>query len=455
MQAAKPQLDYPFDLYKTAPLLALAPEPDPKSMYRGLGRLLRLPGFIWKQMRFAKRVGRQSQTFADHFRQKIVPEFVEDLEKAEKANLSRLDLVGLLQRFEFWVQRTLVKFATDSLKPTLFAQFAMQVLEQQLKKSLGPERTREALAELSAGAHPDPEADFAAAIQEVAAGKLTQVEFLRRFGHRGRQEMELAQPRWSEEPVSLDLLLQTHQSGAQARTELPPIHERWEKIAAEAKLNSFVSKWLAGYVERLQTYLGLRETAKHYLMRGYALIRQTLVAFDGYFRLQGGVFFLNPQELPLLIQGKNMLPLIEERQKHRRVVLSLETPPVIFSDDLEAIGRPQPVPAGAAQMHGIPLSSGVAEGPALVLTEPSAPPAEGGYILVCPSTDPAWVPLFVAAKGLVMEAGGALSHGAIVAREFGLPAVAGLPDVHRQLRTGQRVRVDGGRGTVTILEPHN
>ena len=73
------------------------------------------------------------------------------------------------------------------------------------------------------------------------------------------------------------------------------------------------------------------------------------------------------------------------------------------------------------------------------------------YILVCPSTDPAWVPLFVGAKGLVMETGGVLSHGAIVAREFGLPAVAGLPGVTQRLKTGQTVRVDGGRGTVTVL----
>jgi pyruvate,water dikinase len=94
----------------------------------------------------------------------------------------------------------------------------------------------------------------------------------------------------------------------------------------------------------------------------------------------------------------------------------------------------------------------VAEGLALVLTEPTATPAETGYILVCPSTDPAWVPLFVNARGLVMESGGTLSHGAIVAREFGLPAVAGLPGVQHQIQTGQRLRVDGGRGIVSVIK---
>src|SRR5262245_42300074 len=103
-------------------------------------------------------------------------------------------------------------------------------------------------------------------------------------------------------------------------------------------------------------------------------------------------------------------------------------------------------------MQGVPLSAGVAEGPALVLEHPHASDLPGeDYVLVCPSTDPAWVPLFVRARALVMETGGVLSHGAIVAREFGLPAVAGLPGVLRRVRNGQRVRVDGGQGTVALL----
>ena len=102
--------------------------------------------------------------------------------------------------------------------------------------------------------------------------------------------------------------------------------------------------------------------------------------------------------------------------------------------------------------QGVPLSAGVAEGTALVVDEPggASPPAEP-YILVCPSTDPAWVPLFVNARGLVMETGGVLSHGAIVAREFGLPAVAGPPGVYRRITTGQKLRVDGTTGKVCLL----
>ena len=84
-------------------------------------------------------------------------------------------------------------------------------------------------------------------------------------------------------------------------------------------------------------------------------------------------------------------------------------------------------------------------------TDPAAKPPDGPFILVAPSTDPAWVPLFAKAKGLVLETGGVLSHGAIVAREFGLPAVGGLPGILRQLATGDEVTVDGGQGVVSVV----
>src|SRR5262249_764195 len=156
----------------------------------------------------------------------------------------------------------------------------------------------------------------------------------------------------------------------------------------------------------------LRETAKHYLMKGYALIRRILVELDRRYELGGGIFYLVPEELPRLVSGEDLSARIAERRQRRALALSLEVPPVLFSDDLEAIVRPL-VCAGTDVFQGVPLSAGVAEGPALVLHAPvrSALPAES-YILVCPSTDPAWVPLFLHARGVVMETGGVLSHGA-------------------------------------------
>jgi pyruvate,water dikinase len=200
----------------------------------------------------------------------------------------------------------------------------------------------------------------------------------------------------------------------------------------------------------LRTYLTLRETAKHYFMKGYALIRGCLVELDHRYHLNGGIFYLVREELSRLVAGEDFSILIAERSRRRLLALSLEVPPVIFSDDLDAIGRHVEIGDGDT-LKGVPVSAGVAEGTALVREKPDGVVPPGPYILVCPTTDPSWVPFFVNARGLVMEMGGILSHGAIVAREFGLPAVAGLPDACKQLQTGQRLRVDGSIGTVAIL----
>ena len=148
--------------------------------------------------------------------------------------------------------------------------------------------------------------------------------------------------------------------------------------------------------------------------------------------------------------GEDFMSLISQRKRRRLAALSLEVPPVLFSDDLEGIGRPIYIKA-AEEYRGIPLSSGTAEGSAFVLMEPTDHLPDEPFILVCPSTDPAWVPLFAHAKGLVMETGGILSHGAIVAREFGLPAAAGFPGIMAQLRTGDRIRVNGATGIVQVI----
>ena len=444
-------MEYPFAALKADPSRALSPQlvRNPSRAGASFWLLLpvRLPFIIRGMVRRLTRLGALSSSFADSFRQQIVPAFAAEVAHANAEDWSNLDSPALLERLFFWCKRTLEDFARESLKPTALAAIARAGLESILQRKLGVERTRMALGELSMGVHPDPEADFPSAVRDLMEGRLDRSVFLERFGHRGSQDMELSQPRWSEDPSSLDRLIR--QPPALKTTDEAGDH--WEKIATEAKLSGLERAALQPQVRALHTYLGLRETAKHHFMRGYALIRRALVELDRRYRLQSGIFFLTPEELPKLIEGEDVTRVINERRRRRRIALSLELPPVIFSDDLEAIGRPQPI-EGADQLRGVPLSAGVAEAPALVLTEPRTDNLpEEPYILVCPSTDPAWVPLFIQARGLVMEIGGVLSHGAIVAREYGLPAVAGLPGVQRRLQTGQRLRVDGGAGTVAVM----
>ncbi|MFQ3650579.1 MAG: PEP/pyruvate-binding domain-containing protein [Gemmataceae bacterium] len=379
-------------------------------------------------------------TFARRFRDEIIPAFVKDLHALpEPTSLADENLLPALQAT---IDRTLVAFARDSLKPTALAAVALADLQDQLA-SVMPRVVAENLArELTIGVRLDPEADLPGALRDLAHGRLDLAAFLNRFGHRGSQEMELSQPRWNEDASGLERLTPG------AEPALPSIEQR---LAACTHLTAEQRPLLLPAIQRVHEYLALRETAKHFLMLGMAQIRQILVEIDRRKKLHGGIFFLLPEELPRLLAGEAFGPLIAQRRRRRALALSLECPDVLFSDDLQAIGRPLPVPKGDV-LEGVPLSGGVVEAVALVLERPEGftlPPE--GYILVCPSTDPAWVPLFVQARGLVMETGGVLSHGAIVAREFGLPAVAGIAGATHYLRTGERLRVDGTRGLVSRI----
>jgi len=125
---------------------------------------------------------------------------------------------------------------------------------------------------------------------------------------------------------------------------------------------------------------------------------------------------------------------------------------VLLSDgtDLEALGgRSEPTTADA--LTGTPASAGQVRGKARVVLEPQGARLEPGEILVAPSTDPGWTPLFLTAGGLVMEMGGAMSHGAVVAREYGIPAVVGVAHATARIRSGETIEVDGAAGTIRLL----
>jgi pyruvate,water dikinase len=444
--------EHPFAVLKAAPHRALYPQPIINPARAGwrfwLGLPILLPVLAWKMMRSELRIRRLARTLAGKLREEVFPAFAAEAAREAGRDLGLLKSPALLERLETWVKRTLNDYARDSLKPTALAGIALKNVEKILAPALGAERTAAALGELTMHVRPDPEADLPGALADLAAGRLDRAGFLERFGHRGGLEMELAQPHWAEDATGLNRLgavgIRLSASG-QSRAEA------LARIAAEAKLGISQQAALEKEVATLHTYLALRETAKHYFMKGYALIRRLLVELGQRHGLGGGIFYLTWEELPALVAGKNLHTLVAQRRRHRAVVLSLPVPPVLFSDDLEAVGRPMPV-EGAQTFRGVPLSAGVAEGPALVLHEPYAVDLPGEpYILVCPSTDPAWVPLFGNARGLVMETGGVLSHGAIVAREYGLPAVAGVQAARQRIRAGQRLRVDGASGTVTVL----
>jgi rifampicin phosphotransferase len=163
------------------------------------------------------------------------------------------------------------------------------------------------------------------------------------------------------------------------------------------------------------------------------------------------VFFLDLHEVRAALQGADLRARVAERRaEYDRELQRRHLPRVLLSDgtEPEATVAAATVPSGA--LLGTAASAGTVTATAAVVLEPDRAAFEPGAILVCPSTDPGWTPLFLTAGGLVMEMGGANSHGAVVAREYGIPAVVGVADATQRIVTGDTVTVDGVAGTVTI-----
>ncbi|MBI3410509.1 MAG: hypothetical protein HY040_19390 [Planctomycetes bacterium] len=468
MQYKDLPFEHKFAMLKANSAKALYPQAVLNPAKAGWKFWLFLPGVFFRLWRSSVKLQQISKSFAARFEAEIVPPFVEEAQAAAKHDLTQLSETHLLERLDYWIKRTLYDFARDSLKPTALAAVAMGNLERVLTlryqppgrpvskgdEPTGLQKAQAVLRELVMGVRPAPEADLGGGLRDLGSGKISHDEFLSHFGHRGHQEMELSKRRWTEEPETLASLMTGDRIlGPADKSQEETVARKWDQVATELKLTPPQRVAIEAELQRLRNYLKLREAGKHHLMRGYALIRRCLMELDRRLQLDGGIFFLTLDELPGLSISKHdeLRRLIEARRRQREIALSLPVPPVIFSDDLDIIGRDLDVSA-AESFQGVGISAGVAEGAAWVLDEVAGAKAPfEPYVLVCPSTDPAWVPLFVRARGLVMETGGVLSHGAIVARDFGLPAVAGIADVQRRIKTGQRLRLDGASGKVTVL----
>jgi pyruvate,water dikinase len=409
MQYGNLPLGHSFARLKANPSAGIGAQAELLHERVGIGTLLLWPIMAWRLRRMLRRIGEYVKTFSRRFREEIVPPFLTACVAESRVDYASLSIPELLGRFEQWCEFVLGGFARHSLKAAALADHVMR----------GMERTTD-LGFLAL----DAEIDVAGGLRALAAGKMHESEFLESFGHRGLHEMELSQPRFDEVPPRL--------SQPTAGNRLPQC-----SVAAAPH-------------DRLREFIELRETAKHWLVFGTAQLRRQLVELDRRCDLQGGIFFLTTDELPRLAAGDSLTPIIAARRRRWAVLKSLPMPPILFSDDLAAIGR-TPAPIGnASRIEGVALSAGVAEGTALVLGEPASV-QKRAYVLVCPTSDAAWTPLLLQASAVVFESSGMLSHGAIVAREFGLPAVGGIADATRRFQNGQRLRVNGEAGVVTVI----
>jgi len=296
-------------------------------------------------------------------------------------------------------------------------------------------------------------------------------QFMQRYGMRGVGEIDFGQPRWRDTPTQIMQTLQSYLKIDDPKLAPDAVFKRGEESAAAAvaELQALARKTFGGRIKariigwlahRLRSFAGLRESPKLNIVRAFGIIRTEIQAYGKNLAERGvlahpdDIFFLTLAELESISDTTedSLQPVIAERKENQnREKLRRQLPRLLFSDGrafYEGLGGSVD---GDTALVGAPVSPGVVEGRVRVVVDPHNANLEPGEILVCTGTDPAWTPLFLAAGGLVMEVGGMMTHGAIVAREYGIPAVVGVTQAPTRFTTGQRIRVDGSSGIIEVL----
>jgi phosphohistidine swiveling domain-containing protein len=292
--------------------------------------------------------------------------------------------------------------------------------------------------------------------------------FMSEHGHHCRGEFELSNARWCETP---DYILALVRGYLRSLGQSDPL-EKQRRLAEERerltvqcreRLRNPIKRWIfSRSLRRTQELAVFREQLKNLGIRRFAFVRRVLLALGQRLLEQGSlscrddIFFLEVSELEPVATGGapfDWRGRIESRRLEYETNLKLNPPRVVNGRfDPHAPGWPV-ANADAKLLTGIPVSPGIVTGPArVILRADDHEQVLPGEILIAPFTDPAWSPYFITAAGLVVEQGGILSHGSIVAREYGLPAVTNVASATRVIRTGDLVRVDGNRGRVSVLQ---
>jgi pyruvate,water dikinase len=292
--------------------------------------------------------------------------------------------------------------------------------------------------------------------------------WLDEYGMRCAGEIDVTRPRWSERPTSLVPMIlgnvRNFEPGEAGRRFEQGQREAFEKeeellgrLRAEPHGEGKADE-TKRMIDRVRVFAGYREYPKYGMVSRYFVYKQALLqeaeglVREDVLRERDDIFWLSLEELHDVVRANRVdEELIDRRRDAFRSYEGLTPPRVLTSEGEVVTGayRRDDLPAGA--LAGLPVSAGVVEGRARVILDTAEAEVEAGDILVTAYTDPSWTPLFVAIEGLVTEVGGLMTHGAVIAREYGLPAVVGVEHATRLIRDGQRIRVHGTDGYVEIL----
>jgi pyruvate,water dikinase len=313
--------------------------------------------------------------------------------------------------------------------------------------------------------------DFLDQLPTVAGGREARdaiLAWLEKYGMRGVGEIDITRPRWSERPTMLLPVLlsniQTQEPGAgelrfeqgrrQAAEKEQELLERVRALPDGARRAEETKRM----IDRVRTFIGYREYPKFAMVSRYFVYKQALMkeaerlVKAKVLREKEDIFYLRFEELHDVVRTNRVDDkLIRRRKDEFKSYQALTPPPRVLTSEGEAVAaayRRSDIPAGA--LVGLPVSSGTAEGRARVVLDVAHADLDAGDILVTRYTDPSWTPLFLTVKGLVTEVGGLMTHGAVIAREYGLPAVVGVENATQLIRDGQRIRLNGTDGYVEI-----
>ena len=290
--------------------------------------------------------------------------------------------------------------------------------------------------------------------------------YLRDHGHHCRGELELANPRWAETPDEVLRHLRAclkAPAGSDFLMRYSKVEEGSAAAGAEAirKLRGPLRRRILRFLlKKSRGTAPLRENLKNQLVRKFAAIRRMALelgerlAAAGVLEHASDVFFLELNEAEEAARGAGNAAILRERVLARRAEhernQALSPPPVVIAPYDPAAEAEQPGPADSL-LTGLGIVPGIVRGPARVVLHETDDRVLPGEVLVAPYTDPGWTPYFLNAAAIVVDLGGMLSHGSIIAREFGIPAVVNVGPATRIIRTGQLVEVDGARGTVRVI----
>ncbi len=292
--------------------------------------------------------------------------------------------------------------------------------------------------------------------------------YLNKYGMRCAGEIDITRTRWSEKPTTLvPMILSNVKNFEPGESKRRFEQGRQEALEKEQELLDRLKQLPDGeqkaqetkrIISLMRNFIGYREYPKYGMMSRYFVYKQALLK-EAERLVQANVlheledsYYLTFEEFREVVRTHKMDDQIISKRKDEYKLFEKLTPPRVITSDGEIIAgkyKRENLPAEA--LVGLAVSSGVIEGRARVILNVEDAVLEDGDILVTPFTDPSWTPLFVAIKGLVTEVGGLMTHGAVIAREYGLPAVIGVESATGRIKDGQRIRVNGTEGYVEIL----